>query len=162
MTIFVWNILLALAWAIALGPLTTTNIVIGFVVAFFALRVFWPRDAAGGNEGLRYFDKVLEAARFAGFFGVELTRANLTMARYTISPLSQLKPGIVAIPLEEMTDTELTMLANLITLTPGTLSLDVSADRTHLFVHCMDASDPDGIRRDIKAGFERRVLELWR
>jgi multicomponent Na+:H+ antiporter subunit E len=165
MTMLVWNILLALVWAIALGPLTTLNLAIGFVVGFLALFVAWRLSSAPvakGDANPTYFNKVVEVGRFVGFFIIELTRANLRMARYTISPLSSLRPGIVAIPLEDMSDAELTMLANLITLTPGTLSLDVSHDRSHLFVHCMDASDPDAIRDEIKRGFETRVLELWR
>ncbi len=59
-------------------------------------------------------------------------------------------------------DVEITLLANLVTLTPGTLSLDVSEDRSTLFVHAMFVDDPDVLRREIKHGFERRVLELLR
>ena len=55
-----------------------------------------------------------------------------------------------------------TFLANSITLTPGTLGLDVSEDRKTLYVHSMWVDDPDEVRREIKQGFERRVLELMR
>jgi multicomponent Na+:H+ antiporter subunit E len=57
---------------------------------------------------------------------------------------------------------EITFLANLITLTPGTLSLDVSDDRSVLYVHGMFVEDPQQMREQIKNGFERRVLELLR
>ncbi|MBW3600685.1 MAG: Na+/H+ antiporter subunit E, partial [Planctomycetes bacterium] len=60
------------------------------------------------------------------------------------------------------TDDEITLLANLITLTPGTLSLDVSEDRKTLFVHAMYIEDPEKLRRHVKEGMERRVLELLR
>ena len=93
---------------------------------------------------------------------VELVIANIRMARFTLGPLRDLRPGIVAVPLEEMSDMEITTLANLITLTPGTMTVDVSSDRRCLYVHCMDASDPDAIRREIKHGFERRVMEVLR
>jgi multicomponent Na+:H+ antiporter subunit E len=68
----------------------------------------------------------------------------------------------VAVPLDARTDAEIVLLANLITLTPGTLSLDLSDDRTVLYVHAMYLTDPDELRREIKEGFERRVLEVLR
>ena len=53
-------------------------------------------------------------------------------------------------------------LANLISLTPGTLSLDVSPDRRTLYVHAMATTSPDHLRREIRDGFERRILEVFR
>lgn len=88
--------------------------------------------------------------------------ANLRVAYYVVSPLSRLRPGIVAVGIGDMTDLEITVLANFITLTPGTLTLDVSEDRTQLIVHCMDASDPDRIKREIHDGLERRLKEIMR
>ena len=60
------------------------------------------------------------------------------------------------------TDAEITALANLITLTPGTLSVDVSPDRSALYVHVMDLGDRRRFTRAIKQGLERRVLEVMR
>ena len=62
-------------------------------------------------------------------------------------------------PLDLKSDAGITVLANLITLTPGTLSLDVSPDRKTLFVHALHVEDPDAFRREVKEGFERRVKE---
>jgi multicomponent Na+:H+ antiporter subunit E len=59
-------------------------------------------------------------------------------------------------------DFEITLLANLITLTPGTLSVDVSDDRRLLFVHAIDCPDADKAVRDIRDGFERKILEAFR
>ena len=72
------------------------------------------------------------------------------------------KPGIFAYPLKVDRDFEITLLANLITLTPGTLSVDVSDDRRLLFVHAIDCSDADKAVRDIRDGFERKILEAFR
>jgi multisubunit Na+/H+ antiporter MnhE subunit len=66
------------------------------------------------------------------------------------------------VPLELERDSEIALLANLITLTPGTLSLDVSADRRTLYVHAMAVTSPDDLRREIQGGFERRILEAFR
>jgi multicomponent Na+:H+ antiporter subunit E len=59
-------------------------------------------------------------------------------------------------------DFEIALLANLITLTPGTLSVDISRDRRLLFVHSIDGSDPEGLKRDIANGFERKIMEAFR
>jgi multicomponent Na+:H+ antiporter subunit E len=73
-------------------------------------------------------------------------------------------PGVIAIPLDARTDAEITLLANLITLTPGSVSLDLSEDRRVLYIHAMyiDGGDVEAYRRSIKDGLERRVLELLR
>jgi multicomponent Na+:H+ antiporter subunit E len=84
--------------------------------------------------------------------------------RAPLAPVSYVCPGVVAIPLDARTDAEITMLANLITLTPGSVSLDISDDRRFLYVHAMyiDGGDVEAYRRSIKEGLERRVLELLR
>jgi multicomponent Na+:H+ antiporter subunit E len=73
-----------------------------------------------------------------------------------------MKPGIVKIPLTANTDLEITLLANLISLTPGTLSLDVSDDRKVLYVHAMYVKDREQFILGIKNGFEKKLLEIIR
>jgi multicomponent Na+:H+ antiporter subunit E len=93
----------------------------------------------------------------------ELLLANLRLACDVLTPGYHLRPGVVAVPLDARTDTEITLLANMITLTPGSFSLDVSADRRVLYVHVMYLDeDVDEFRRRIKNGFERRILEVLR
>ncbi len=94
------------------------------------------------------------------FFLWELVLANLRVARDVLLPVGRLRPAIVAVPLDLKTDWQITLLAILITLTPGTLSLDVSTDRKVLFLHAMHVDDPEALRREIKSGFERRVRRL--
>ncbi|MGO8470271.1 Na+/H+ antiporter subunit E, partial [Rhizobium leguminosarum] len=67
----------------------------------------------------------------------------------------KLKPGIFAFPLTVTSDFQITLLANLITLTPCTLSVDFSTDRRTLYVHSLDCSDPETTKRDIANGFDR-------
>jgi multicomponent Na+:H+ antiporter subunit E len=76
-----------------------------------------------------------------------------------ITPGHQSRPGIIAVPLDIEEPVQITVLANLISLTPGSLSLDVSPDGTTLYVHEMFLDDPDETRRRIKEGFERLVRE---
>ena len=92
----------------------------------------------------------------------ELVISSLRVAWDVVTPAANRRPGIVAVPLNAKTDWEITLLANLVTLTPGSLSLDVSPDRSTLYVHAMFAEDPDEVRRSITEGFERRLLALLR
>jgi len=87
--------------------------------------------------------------------------ANLRVAHDVLTPRHHMTPGIVAVPLELESDLQITLLANLITLTPGTLSLHVSDDRRTLYVHAMYIRDPAELVREIKEGFEKRVMEVF-
>jgi multicomponent Na+:H+ antiporter subunit E len=105
--------------------------------------------------------KVPQVIGFLVYFMVELLRANFRVALEVLTPDFNMSPAIVAIPLDIKRDIEITLLANLITLTPGTLSLDVSTDRRVLYVHTMYITDIEAFRREIKDGFETRVKELF-
>jgi multicomponent Na+:H+ antiporter subunit E len=157
MTIFLLNTLLALAWIALTGTFTPTNFAIGFAVGFVLLwltqRVMLPSN---------YFRKVPQVIGFVLFFLRELLQANLRMVVIVLSPRPAIRPAVVAIPLDVRSDIEITLLANLITLTPGTLYLDVSQDRCVMYVHTMHVDDLDAFRRSIKDGFERRVMEVLR
>ena len=74
-------------------------------------------------------------------------------------PEHKSRPGIIAVPLDDHREMALLVLTNYISLTPGTLSLDVTEDCNTLYIHAMFADDPDEIRRAIKDGVERRVKE---
>jgi multicomponent Na+:H+ antiporter subunit E len=151
------NVFLALIWAAATGNFGPANVMLGFVLGFVVV-VFAQRAYGSTNYGRR----VILVIRFALFFIYELFKANLRVAYDVITPSQYMRPGVVAIPLSVKTDTEITLLANLISLTPGTLSLDISDDKSVLYIHAMFVDDPDELRHEIKAGFERRVIEVLR
>lgn len=158
MTLLVANVLLALVWSLMIGAFTPGNFIVGLILGYVVLRL-----ASARSKRDPYFRKVSVTISFLAYFIVELVKANIRMAVYTCSPLGSLRPGIVAIPLEPgMTDLEVTTLANVVTLTPGTLSLDVSEDRSVLFVHFMHVESPEDAVREVKDGFERRLLQVTR
>lgn len=95
-------------------------------------------------------------------FAVELVAANWAVLRIVVRPRLALRPGILAYHTELKTDLAKTWLANLITLTPGTLTLFVSDDRKTLYIHTLDIDDPAQISDSIRRVFERRLLELER
>jgi multicomponent Na+:H+ antiporter subunit E len=95
-------------------------------------------------------------------FGWELLLSNIRLAADVLRPRMRMRPGIVAVPLDARTDLELVLLSNLVTLTPGTLTIDVSADRRTLYVHAMFVTSPEALVDEIKRGLERRVLAATR
>lgn len=157
MIVFGLNLVLAVLWAAVVGSVDTPHLVVGFLLGY---GVLWVSKPLLGDTD--YFAKAPRAIAFAGFFAWELVLSNLRVAWDVLTPRAYRRPGVVAVPLDATTDVEITLLANLVTLTPGTLSLDVSDDRRTLYVHAMFVDDPDELRREIKDGFERRVLELLR
>lgn len=111
---------------------------------------------------MKYVVAIPKAIAFAIFIFRELVLSTIRVAWEVVTPSKKRKQGIIAIPLDVTTDLEISLLANLITFTPGSLSLDVSSDRSVLYVHTMFVDDPEQFRREIKAGFERRVIDLVR
>ena len=71
---------------------------------------------------------------------------------------SDQRSGIIGVPLDAPTDLEITTLANLISLTPGTLSLDVSTDRKTLYVHAIEMEDAEQLKKSLKRTFEQRIM----
>lgn len=156
MTYFLINILLAVSWAALSGSLTLENLVGGFIIGY--LMLFVSRRALGCTN---YVTKVPRVISFFLYFLQELILANIRVAYEVLSPSHTMIPAIVAIPLDVRSDIEILVLANVITLTPGTLSLDVSDDRRVLYIHAMYVDDIEAFRREIKDGFERRIQELF-
>jgi multicomponent Na+:H+ antiporter subunit E len=151
---FLLNVLLALSWMALTGQFSPINFVEGFVLGYLML---WLAQWSTGPSP--YFSRTSRVIRFALLYAWELILANIRVA-YSVLVPSRLRPGVVAVPLDVETDAEISLLVNLITLTPGTLSLDLSADRRVLYVHTIHVEDVEEFRCQIKHGLERRVREL--
>ncbi|WP_290787975.1 Na+/H+ antiporter subunit E [Halomonas sp.] len=157
MTGAIWNLLLALAWVVLSGDFTGLNLVVGLVFGYVALLLIEPQV-----ESLKgYPARIPRILGFLVFFIKELLLANLKVGFDILTPPWHMKPGVIAMPLEARTELEITMVANLISLTPGTLSLDVSDDRKVLYIHAMFLDDEEELRRNLKE-MEHRALELFR
>ena len=154
---FAGNLLLALGWVAMSGQFDVVNLLVGFVFGYIVLYLL--QRVIGRS---RYFTRTLGLLRFIGFYIVEVVQANLRVAFDVVTPTDYAKPGIVAVPLDARTDVEIMLLSNLITMTPGSLSIDVADDRSVIYVHAMYLEDPDELKRQIKDDLERRVLELLR
>ena len=152
---FVLNILLGLAWMVLVGGYAPSDFFHGVLLGYALLWLV--RDALTPSK---YFLKVPDAIGLLFFFVWELVRANLKVAYEVISPKHYMVPGIVAVPIDLKSDAAITLFTSMITLTPGTLSLDVSTDRKVLYVHTMYTSDVVEFRKELKEGLERRIKEV--
>lgn len=148
------NLVLALAWIALTGEFTPVNFGAGFLLSYFMLRLL----RRTGDPKI-YFQRASRLTRFLFFYLMELFLSNLRVAATVLSPNMRITPAVVAIPLSAESELSISLLANLITLTPGSLTLDISADRRVLYVHTMYADDIDRFRLSIKE-LERRVLEV--
>lgn len=159
MKTFLSNLLLAAVWAGASGKPTASSFAFGFLLGYLVLLLLAPIQG-----GTSYHGRVWRLIAFIVLYVWDFTLASLRVAYDVLTPRFHMKPGVIRIPLEARTDLEITIFANLLSLTPGTLALDVSRDRDQLYVHAMfiDGDDPDRLRRAIKGRLEGRVLGLMR
>jgi multicomponent Na+:H+ antiporter subunit E len=98
----------------------------------------------------------------AVLFVRELLVSAARVAWLAVQPGLTLRPAVVAYPLTVPSDAEIALLANLVTLTPGTLSIDVSDDRKWLTIHCLDSPGDEQVIDSISGGFETRILQVFR
>ena len=151
-------IVLALGWAAITGNFSDLNLLFGAAIG--ALAVLLLRSAFAPPRALRKLRRIIS---LAVLFLYELMVSAIRVAVIVMTPdlKSALRPAIVAVPLTVKSDAEITLLANLITLTPGTLSVDVSDDRSLLYVHVLTLSTREALIADIASGFETKVKEVF-
>jgi multicomponent Na+:H+ antiporter subunit E len=152
----VLNILLGFAWMFLNGDLEFMNFVEGFVIGFIIL---WMSTYAKSSS--LYFNKIPKIFNFIAFFIYELVLANIKVAYDILTPEHRMNPAIIAVPLDMKYELEISLLANIITLTPGTLSLDVSNDNKVLYIHAAYVEDTEEFIKEIKNGFEKKLMEIF-
>jgi multicomponent Na+:H+ antiporter subunit E len=152
-------IVLALGWLAVVGGFTLPNLLLGLAIAVFV--IFLLRHRLRQPVSLR---KLVAILSLALFFLRELLLSAFAVARLAVSPAlgSRLSPAIVAFPLTVRSEAEITLLANLITLTPGTLTIDVAADHTCLYVHTLTLRSRQALVEAIATGLEKRIIEVFR
>lgn len=149
--------ILTLFWLALSGSVTPLNILLGYAVSAAALGVL-----RGQLPEIDFRIRPLKAFVLFLLFLRELFRSAWRVASLVLRPRLDIAPDVVAVPVGLARDAELTLLANLITLTPGTLTVDIADDRRALYVHALEGGDPEAVRRDIRAGFERAIREAFR
>jgi multicomponent Na+:H+ antiporter subunit E len=138
-----WGLLLWLAvvWVGLWGSVTPANMLGGLGAAAVLLALL-PLTDVEANGVVR----PVALARFVGYFVVDLVRSSVQVVVLVLRPQVQLRQAVVAVPVLGASDTLLTLLANAISLTPGTLTLEVDRPRSTLYVHVIDVgAGPEGI-----------------
>ena len=98
---------------------------------------------------------------FLLFYLWELMLSNLVVAYDAVTLKHYMKPAVISMPLSARSDLGIFSVANLISMTPGTLSLDVSSDRSTLYIHCMYVDDVKKLRKRLKDRIESKVLRIF-
>lgn len=157
MSLFAISVIMTAIWAAVSESAALHNLLLGFVLSLVILSLLREQLLGDGRRP----NRTLRILSLVWLFLVELAKSAWKVAVMVTRPKLDVKPGIFAYPLTVTSDLEITLLANLITLTPGTLSVDVSDDRKTLYVHAIDCADPDATRLDIANGFERKIREAF-
>lgn len=155
---FLLNILLTFIWVALTGQLNYTNFVFGFIVGFFLLW-FLNRKRTSNQD---YFMRVPKILAFIMYFLYDMLKANIEVAIDVVTPNYNMKPGIIKFEMDAKTDFEITMLANMVAMTPGTLVIDISKDKKYMYIHVMYLKDIARFKRNLKQRTEKKLLEIIR
>lgn len=151
------NLLIGVIWMFLSESYSFASFLVGFVIGaalLFLLNRFIPDS---------YYFKHVKAIAFLIFLFIkELILSNIEVLKWIYKPRLDFQPGILALPIDVKKNWEITLLANLITLTPGTLSVDVSKDQRFIYIHALDLPDVNETIVSIKDSFEKAIREVTR
>ena len=152
------SLLLLVCWLWLNNTLAPGHVLLGAALCVaipYVTRRFWPEPLV--------VRRPLRVVEYAAVVLYDVVVANLQVAAIILGPLSRLRPAFVRVPLELRTDFAVTVLASTVTLTPGTVSVEVEDDATGrrwLVVHALRCLDADEMVRTIKERYERRLREI--
>lgn len=153
------NLVMAISWSAFTGNFSLENLILGFLLGMVVI-AFLRRE----GTAVSYVARLRKLLLFTLFYLKELVVSSLRVAYDVIRPRHSLHPGIIAIPLDAKTPGEITVLATLLTLTPGSTVMEISDDNKQLYLHhfYLDPMRIEEVKRSIKETYERQVLELMR
>ncbi|MET3926219.1 Na+/H+ antiporter subunit E [Devosia sp. 2618] len=151
-------IALSVLWAAITGNFSGANLLLGLAIALVTAVIL--RDVFKSSRSLLRLRRI---ASLCLLFLYELMASAVRVAIVVWTPRlsAAIRPAIIAYPLTVTSDREITLLANLITLTPGTLSIDVSDDRSVLYIHTLNLTSREALIAEIAQGFEATVKEIY-
>lgn len=149
------NAIIAFMWMFLTESYTFTSFLVGYMIGAVLLLIldrFFP--------GTYYLRRVYKVIVLVLIFIRELILSNISIVKMVYTPKLTFEPGIFAYPTSLKKEWEITLLANLITLTPGTLSVAISEDNTQIFIHAMHIDSTRDSINDIKNTFEKAIAEV--
>jgi multicomponent K+:H+ antiporter subunit E len=151
------TLLLTVVWLMLVNSVTFGAVILGLAFGILIpllTSAYWPN-----RPKLR---RPLKVVTYVLIVVWDICVANLVVAKTILFRRNaDLRSNWVTIPLDLSSPEAITVLAGTITMTPGTVSSDISACGRALLVHCLDAPDPDAVREDIKYRYERRLKEIF-
>lgn len=150
------SLILAGVWLLLVNTLSPGHVLLGATLGIaipLLTRAFWP--VSGGVR------RPLRLLRFTLMVVWDILVANLHVARLILGPPAKLRPAFIHLPLDLDDDFAITLLASTISLTPGTVSADVSTDRRTLLIHALDVEDPEALVAQIKQRYEAPIKEIF-
>ncbi|MDZ7751970.1 MAG: Na+/H+ antiporter subunit E [Gammaproteobacteria bacterium] len=148
--------MLALIWILLVNQFSLGHLVLGLLLGWaiplFTLR-FWPQETP--------IYRPLALLRFIAVVLYDILVANLVVARLILGRPRNLRPTFLELPLDVRSDLATSLLANTITLTPGTVSAELSPDRRHLLIHALHTDDAEALARHIKSRYEAPLKEIF-
>lgn len=150
------SLVLLLVWLLLVNSLSFGQLLIGTLAAWaipLATRGFWPEPVCVRHP--------LRLLRFIALVGYDIITANLTVARLIVMTGPSVQPALVSVPLTLRSDLAISLLTNVISLTPGTLSARLSADKRTLLVHALHVQEGDDLVAEIKSRYEQPLLEVF-
>ncbi len=151
------NVFLGFMWMVMTVSFEPVAFFKGYIFGLVIIFIF-----RGFFHSRFYFLRIVAVLRLTYIFIRELIFSNIEVFKTVLKPKLDMKPGIFAFPTILEKDWEITILANLITLTPGTLVIDVSPDSKILYVHALDINDAQESIDSIKNTFEKAIMEVGR
>ena len=151
------SVLLALVWILLANDVGAGTVVVAAAVGVgvpLATSVYWSRRPRIGAPFV--------VVAYGLIVLWDIIVANIQVAYLVLFRRGdRLRSQFVMVPLDAQTPEAIAVLAGTITMTPGTLSADLSADGRALLVHCLDTGDPDATVREIKHRYERRLRRIF-
>ena len=151
------SVTLALVWMLLVNRWAVGSLVFAIMIGValpWLITPYWPNTA-----------RIKAPHRIPGYLAIvlaDIVKANFAVARIVLfTPRSDLKPAWVTVPLDLRQPEAITALAATITLTPGTLTCDISEDGRALLIHCLHAPDPAAVLDEIKTRYEARLKEIF-
>lgn len=158
---------LAVFWLLLNNTLDPAHVVLGLLLGL-ALPLATRALCGAGDPpaarpaGVRWRWRALRSLlSLAAVVALDVVRSNIEVARLILGPKRRIRSTFIEVPVSLDDPVAVAVLAGIVTMTPGTLSAGISADRRVLTIHCLHAPDPDAVVESIITRYQRPLSEIF-